>query len=40
LAFLLGYLNDRIRDPEGVEEALGLPVLGAIPLGGRSGRMI
>jgi capsular polysaccharide biosynthesis protein len=40
LAFLLGYLNDRIRDPEAVEEALGLPVLGAIPLGGRSGRMI
>jgi hypothetical protein len=39
LAFLLAYLNDRIRDPAEVEEALGLPVLGAIPLGGRSGRM-
>ena len=35
LAFLLAYLNDRIRDAAGVEEALGLPVLGQIPGGGR-----
>jgi capsular polysaccharide biosynthesis protein len=38
LAFLLAYLNDRIRDADEAREALGLPVLGAIPLGGRSGR--
>jgi capsular polysaccharide biosynthesis protein len=38
LAFLLAYLNDRVRDAEGAEKALGLPVLGQIPLGGRSGR--
>lgn len=40
LAFLLAYLNDRIRDPAEAQDALGLPVLGAIPTGGRSGRMI
>ncbi len=39
LAFLLAYLNDRLRDAEGVAETLGLPVLGQIPPGGRSGRM-
>ena len=38
LAFLLAYLNDRLRDAEGVAEALGLPVLGQIPPIGRSGR--
>lgn len=35
LAFLLAYLNDRLGDAERVEEALGLPVLGAIPRVGR-----
>jgi capsular polysaccharide biosynthesis protein len=39
LAFLLGYLNDRVRDPDSAAEALGLPVLGTIPRGGRGGRM-
>ena len=39
LAFLLAYLNDRVRDAEGLEEALGLPVLGRIPPSGRSGRV-
>jgi capsular polysaccharide biosynthesis protein len=39
LAFLLAYLNDRIRDPDEATAALGLPVLGAIPPGGRGWRM-
>ena len=32
LAFLLEYLNDRLRDADTAGEALGLPVLGQIPL--------
>ena len=43
LAFLLDYLNDRLRDAEGTGKALGLPVLGEIPDGtartGRRGRL-
>lgn len=31
LAFLLDYLNDRLRDADGTSDALGLPVLGQIP---------
>lgn len=31
LAFLLHYLDDRIRDSSQVEEVLGLPVVGVIP---------
>lgn len=31
LAFLLDYLNDRLRDAAGTGKALGLPVLGQIP---------
>lgn len=31
LAFLLDYLNDRIRDADGARDALDLPVLGQIP---------
>lgn len=31
LAFLLEYLDNRLRDPDGVRDALGLPVLGRIP---------
>ena len=39
LAFLLDYLNDRLRDAEGPGKALGLPVLGEIPDGtARTGR--
>ena len=39
LAFLLDYLNDRLRDAEGTGAALGLPVLGVIPGGAaHSGR--
>jgi capsular polysaccharide biosynthesis protein len=37
LAFLLDYLNDRLRDAEGTRAALGLPVLGQIPADGRAG---
>jgi len=33
LAFLLDYLNDRLRDAEGTGRALGLSVLGEIPDG-------
>lgn len=37
LAFLLEYLNDRLRDADAARDALGLPVLGQIPGGaGRS----
>jgi capsular polysaccharide biosynthesis protein len=36
LAFLLAYLNDRIRDPADVREALALPVLGQLPANGRA----
>jgi len=32
LAFLLEYLDDSIKSPEDVEKALGLPVVGVIPL--------
>ena len=39
LAFLLAYLNDRMRDADGVAEALGLPVLGQIPTGRRGERL-
>lgn len=43
LAFLLDYLNDRLRDAEGIDKALGLPVLGEIPddiaRTGRRGRL-
>ena len=43
LAFLLDYLNDRLRDAEGAGKALGLPVLGEIPdgtpRGGRRGAL-
>jgi capsular polysaccharide biosynthesis protein len=38
LAFLLDYLNDRLRDADGTGKALGLPVLGAIPDGDAGGR--
>ncbi len=39
LAFLLDYLNDRLRDAEETGKALGLPVLGEIPDGTeRAGR--
>ena len=31
LAFLLDYLNERLRDAEGAREALDLPILGQIP---------
>lgn len=37
LAFLLHYLNDRLRDADAVAEALGLPVLGQIPAAGARG---
>lgn len=33
LAFLLDYLNERLRDAEGAREALDLPILGQIPRG-------
>ena len=33
LAFLLDYLNDRLRDADGARDALDLPVLGQIPQG-------
>lgn len=43
IAFLLDYLNDRLRDAEGTGRALGLPVLGEIPdanaRGGRRGAL-
>jgi receptor protein-tyrosine kinase len=32
LAFLVEYLDDRIHDPDELEESSGLPVLGRIPL--------
>jgi capsular polysaccharide biosynthesis protein len=38
LAFLLDYLNNRLRDAEGTSKALGLPVLGEIPGDARTGR--
>jgi capsular polysaccharide biosynthesis protein len=38
LAFLLDYLNNRLRDAEGTGKALGLPVLGEIPGDTRGGR--
>lgn len=31
LAFLLGYLNDRWRSPEELEQASGVPVFGIVP---------
>lgn len=34
LAFLLAYLDDRLRDADGTQDALGLPVLGQIPAAG------
>ena len=34
LAFLLDYLNDRLRDADGARDALDLPVLGQIPATG------
>lgn len=37
LAFLLAYLDDRLRDAEGTRDALGLPVLGQIPSSGQRG---
>ena len=37
LAFLLDYLNDRLRDADGARDALDLPVLGQIP--GRAGAL-
>jgi capsular polysaccharide biosynthesis protein len=36
LAFLLAYLDDRLRDADSTRDALGLPVLGQIPAGGRA----
>lgn len=39
LAFLLAYLDDRLRGAEATAEALGLPVLGQIPPARRGGRL-
>lgn len=38
LAFLLDYLNNRLRDAESTGKALGLPILGEIPGAARTGR--
>lgn len=39
LAFLLDYLDERLRGAEETDEALGLPILGLIPANGRTGRL-
>lgn len=38
LAFLLEYLDNRLRDADAVRDALGLPVVGQLPRLGRNGR--